>query len=208
MKVKKYAIISLLILFFIIPSSIFAQEEEEEEIYEEIYEPTFSLGDNMFIIKVGLTIPLFLNDLDFNVLDTNLTLGGAGSLEWSTFLSNNWAIGAEFGGLFAFTPNMRVLYTLPLTVKATWFLRFHPFELLLYAGAGISFTSVDDSFHVDWILKPGASLYWNLNSDWAFGVNVIYWWIPQIYTEAGDINPEHSRFANFLETSLSALFHF
>lgn len=207
MKVTKYVIALLLIFFFIIPSSIFAQEEEEE-IYEEIYEPTFGLGDNIFVIKLGLAIPLFFNDLDFNVYDTNLTLGGAGSLEWSAFLHNNWAIGGEFGGLFSFSPNGRVLYTLPLTVKATWFYRFYRFELHLHLGAGVTFTSIDDSFHVDFILKPGASLYWNLNADWGFGVNVIYWWIPQIYTDAGDVDPAHTRFGNFLETSLSAVFHF
>jgi len=206
LNLKKMITFILLILLCFTSFNISAQEETPEE--EEIFEYVYGLGDQIFTIKAGLIFPMFFMSPDFGFADTNLTMGGAGSLEWSTFINADMALGGEFGGMFAFSPNDRILYMMPLTFKVTYFFRKYPFEFPVYCGAGITFNNIDDSFHLDFILKPGASILWNFNSEWAFGFNMVYWLVPQLYTGSGDVPANHTRFGNFMETTFSALFHF
>lgn len=194
-------------------AGLFAQETtppdtpEQEEII-----PSYTLGDQMFSINLGGFFPLFyfnpVADIPSGterVQPSNLTIGGAGALRWATFLTNELSIGAEIGGMFSFTPNDRVLFMLPLTAQVSYFFRDYPFEVPLYLGVGANFERLDDQFHVSPILKPGGSFYWNFDANWAFGANVVYWWIPQIY---GDSRAGDTRIGNFFEVTLSALYHF
>jgi hypothetical protein len=199
----KKILFSFFIFIFLI---VYTYSQEEEIPDRSSY--SYDIGDNMFTIKAGLFFPLFFMSPEFNTASTNLSLGGVGSLEWGTFISNNISLGVEFGGMFAFSPNDRIFYMLPLTLKGAYYFRIYPFEFLLHTGAGISFNTVGDAFHIDIILKPGITALWNFNEEWAFGLNFIYWWVPQLYTGGGDVPKEHTRFGNFLETSLSALFRF
>ena len=197
--------IFILILFILIPAAgIFSQEDDNEEYYEEI----FGLGDQTFTISAGLFHPLFYSTPSFEFVDDNLTMGGCGSLQWNAYINNSWSLGGEFAGIFTFTPNERILYLMPLTFKVTKYFRNYPFEFPVFLGGGISFNSVADAFHLDPILKPGAGVYWNMNEEWAFGFNLVYWWVPQIYTGSGMVPASHTRFGHFLETSLSSMFRF
>ncbi len=198
-------LIFMLILIILPLIHVFSQEDNEDEEYiEEVY----GLGDQTFTITAGVIHPLFYSTTDFEFNDTNLTMGGAGSLSWNGFISSKVSLGGEFGGMFAFSPNDRILYMMPLTFKVSYYFRSYPFEFPIYCGAGISFNSISDAFHLDFILKPGASVFWNFNPEWAFGFNLVYWWVPQIYTGDGMVPASHTRFGSFLETSLSALFRF
>ncbi len=204
----KKSVLILLILQFCLISPCLSAQEEEPPAEEENIDFMYSLGDQIFTIKAGLFFPLFFMSPDLNFASTNLSMGGVGSLEWGAFVTNNISLGGEFGGMFAFSPNDRILYMMPLTFKVSYYFRKYPFEFPLFCGAGITFNSIDDSFHLDFILKPGASAIWNFNSEWAFGFNLVYWWVPQLYTGNGKVQADHTRFGNFLETTLSALFHF
>lgn len=189
-------------------SSVITAQENEQPENNETYDYMYDLGDQIFTIKAGLIFPLFFSSPDFDFSSTNLSMGGAGSLEWSTFINSKVTLGGEFGGMFAFSPNDRILYMMPLTFKVSYYFRKYPFEFPVYCGAGITFNSIDDAFHLDLILKPGASVIWNLNSEWGFGFNLVYWWVPQLYSGRGDVPSSHTRFGNFLETTFSSLFHF
>lgn len=206
LSLKKSSII-LVMLVFILSFPVYAQDNDSPET-DEIYETAYDLGDQIFTIKAGLFFPLFFMSPGFDFASTNLSMGGVGSLEWSTFVNSRVSLGGEFGGMFAFSPNDRILYMMPLTFKISYFYRKYPFEFPLYCGAGITFNNIDDAFHLDLILKPGASVLWNFNPEWAFGFNLVYWWIPQLYTGNGKVPADNTRFGNFLETTLSALFHF
>ncbi|OPZ55247.1 MAG: hypothetical protein BWY88_01425 [Synergistetes bacterium ADurb.Bin520] len=169
--------------------------------------PTYSLGNQMLMINAGLFVPLFFQSPAGDIRSTNLSLGGVGSLQWSAFLNNEMTLGLEGGGMFAFSPNERNLFMLPVTVRYAYILRWHPLEFPLSIAAGFNFTKLDSSFQILPILKPGASVYWNYSPEWAFGVNFIYWWSPNLYTGATPPRSQ-SRFGNFLEITFSALYHF
>ena len=207
MKDLNKKLVLLLILFVFISGSIFAASDEDDDDYDT-YEETFSLGDQMFFINGGVFIPLFFFDRSADVMDTNLTLGGTGSLSWQVFLSNHISIGAELGGMFALSPNKRVLYMIPLTVKATYWLRFYPFEIPISLGLGGNLSILEEAAHIDFIAKPSLGFYWNFNEEWAFGANAAYWFVPQMYSGSGKVSSSHSMFGNFMDVTLSVLFRF
>lgn len=202
---KKFFLILIIVAFITVP--VFAApdvDEEDEDTFVEMY----GLGDQMFFINAGMFIPLFFMDKDFSTTDTNLTLGGVGSLSWQTFISNHVSIGAEFGGTFAMSPNDRILYMVPLTAKATYWFRMYPFEFPVSLGVGGCLSILDDAAHIDMIIKPSVGAYWNYSEEWVFGINAVYWFIPQIYSGNGKVTSDHTMFGNFLETSLSVMFRF
>ena len=201
MNLKKLTFFCLLFCFLLI--TIYAQNEDKD-----IYDQKYDLGDQIFAIKAGLFIPLFYTSPNFSVYSTNLSIGGIGSLEWSAFINSKVTLGGELSGMFAFSPNDRVLYMIPFTFKVSYYFSKYPFEFPIYCGAGVSFNTIGDSFHADFILKPGASVLWNFNHEWAFGFNAVYWWIPQVYSGSGLVPASHTMFGNFLETTLSAMFRF
>lgn len=88
----------------------------------------YSLGDQMLSIDLGAVVPLFYWGGSPGIQPANLSIGGAGSLEWSTFLNNNLAIGLNVGGNFSFTPNLRALFLVAIAPKIEYFFRSFPFE--------------------------------------------------------------------------------
>ena len=174
---------------------------------EDEYVPTYTLGNQLLIINGGLFIPLFYQALSGKTFDSNLSLGGVGSIQWAAHLNNNMTLGLEGGGMFAFSPNDRSLFMLPVTVRYAYILKAYPFEFPLSVSSGINFTRLGHSFQILPIVKPGISGYWNYSPEWAFGLNCFYWWVPNLYN--GPEPPKsQSRLGNFLEVSLSAMYHF
>jgi hypothetical protein len=200
---KRKAAFFLVLAVFIsaAPFPLSAQESEEP------YIPIRILGDDMLIINGGLFIPLFFQSLSGATASTQLSLGGVGSLQWSKYLNNDMAIGMEGGGMFAFSPNNRNLFMLPITIRYSYLLRLHPFDFPLSFAAGVNFVRLGSNFQIFPIVKPGISIYWNYSAEWAFGINAVYWWTMDYHKGPNPPNSE-SRFGNFLELSLSARYHF
>lgn len=207
MKHRRSLIFIIIILLTLIPAGLLIAQEGTEpgEDIEETPAFSYGLGDQMFSIKAGLFIPLFFFGGGAAV-PTNLSLGGMGALEWGAFLTGNLAIGGELAGSFSFSPLGRTLAIIPLTAKLSYFFFKYPFEIPLHIGLGINFTTLGDQLYVGLILKPGASFYWNFLSSWAIGLNLAYWFVPQWYTKPELVS--QNRYGNFLEISLSALYHF
>ncbi len=194
---KKKIIIVLLFSILMIP--VYAKDKEN---LGSIY----SMGDQTLSIQGGLFVPLFFQALDGTIKATNLTPGGVASLRWGVYLNNNFKLDMEVGGVFAFSPNFNTLLILPVTVGGEYILNHFPFGLPLRLDTGITITRYQNYTHVDFILKPGISTYWQYNSMWSFGINFTYWWIFQAATT--DQPSDQTRMGNFLEISLSALYHF
>ena len=203
---KKLIILLTLLIFISVP--IFAASDDEDDDDRDTYVESFTMGDQMFFINGGVFIPLFFFDRSCDFSKTNLTLGGTGSLCWQVFLSNHISVGGELGGMFALSPNKRVLYMIPLTAKATYWFRFYPFEIPISLGLGANLSILEYAAHIDFIAKPSVGFYWNFNEEWAFGANATYWFVPQIYSGSGLVESGHSMFGNFMDVTLSVLFRF
>ena len=200
----------VLALLLALPASAIAQDSEETTILP------YSLGDQTFSIHAGVLLPLFFHFLE-PVADGrrvapgfgHLTLGGTGGLEWGTYLDNGMRIGIELGGSFAFSKLSRSLVMVPVTGSICYEIRFYPFEIGLHGAAGLSFTRLGNDLYIGPILKPRVSAHWNYNAEWAFGLRLDYWWVPEFYVgeAAGDL-PGQSGFGNFLSVTFSTLHHF
>jgi len=172
---------------------------------DEIFVPVYSLGDQTLRINLGTFVPLFFFGAGYE--PAKLTIGGAGSIAWESYLSNNAALGVEIGGSFAFTENRRALFMLPIAMRASYILSRYPFEFPLTVAAGINFSRVSEAQKIDSFLKAGGTFLWNYSSQWAFGANLFYWFVPQIYTASSPAGSDATRYGNFLEFTLSALYH-
>jgi hypothetical protein len=163
----------------------------------------YTLGDQTLMITAGVFLPLFLLPTGTALLagsTPQLTVGGEAFLTWAAYVAPQIRLGAELGGAFSFDPNGNLLLMLPLIVKASYVFTFYPFELPVSLGVGMNILKYTDQYYVDLLLKPGASLFWIFNSSWAFGLNLNWWFDMQMSS--------NSRIGNFLEISLSAIYHY
>ena len=175
---------------------------------EELFVPVYSLGDQTLRINLGTFFPLFFFGGPDGLEPANLTLGGAGSLVWESYLSTNVTVGVEVGGSFSFTPNFRTLFMLPIAVRGSYIFNFYPFEVPVTLAAGVNFSRISDNSKIDPFVKAGGAFLWDYSSQWAFGANLFYWFVPQIYSATSPAGADATRYGNFLEFTLSALYHF
>jgi hypothetical protein len=204
--VKKLLIVLLVTLLFLSfsASPALAQDEEPAEEQEEKPFAVYSLGQHTLSVSAALSIPLFLQSIDGDYSRTNLKLGGVGSIQWGIHLSNNWRVGIEVGGMFNKSIQENRLWQLPITVKGSYIIHFFPFEFPIFVGTGMDIVKYTDQVHLNWIIKPGFSSIWKYNINWGFGLNVVYWWVPQWWPT----DPDKARMGNFLEISLRAQYNF
>jgi hypothetical protein len=171
---------------------------------EPVSEPSqYVLGDQTLSITAGVFLPLFLLPSGTALLSGNpsqLTVGGEAFLNWSAYVAPRIRIGAELGGAFTFDPNANLLLMLPIIAKGSYIFSMYPFEIPVSFGIGINILKYTDQYYVDLLLKPGASLFWIFNSSWSFGLNLNWWFDMQMSS--------NFRIGNFLEISLSALYHY
>jgi hypothetical protein len=196
--VRRIAIIMLMFACIAAPS--FAADDTAASVSQ------YALGDQTMSINAGLFVPLFLLPSGTVLLAGNppqLTFGAVGSLSWAAYVTPQIRLGIDVAGNFTLSPNANVLLMLPFVAKGAYVFTFYPFELPVTFGIGANIVKYVDKSSLDLLLRPGASFYWIYNSSWSFGVNLNYWFDMQFNTD-----PSKSRYGNFLEFSLSALYHF
>ncbi|MDC7124386.1 MAG: hypothetical protein PQJ46_02385 [Spirochaetales bacterium] len=202
-------ILTILLLATLICFPLFSKDDENvTDEYEGI--TAYSQGQQLLTMTLGGIFPLF-NILpqaptgsvieDFGTLN----IGVAGGIKWGSFIRDNLSLGAEIAFSFETTAN-RTLNMIPITFVTSYYFMAYPFEFPIYIGTGAAISIIDDYFRVIPIIKPGFGVYWNFNDDWAFGLDVNYWFMPEIYLW-GDYQDESS-IGNFLHASLSAVYHF
>ncbi len=202
----KYRLFITALLLFFISIPAFSQDSEDEEIKPQKIE-LYTLGDHSITISAGIFIPMFMADPTPNgssTAKTNLKVGGRGYLAYDAYLSNNIKAGFEVGGIFANGINKDTFFMVPILGKFSYEFHFGQFSMPIYIGTGVNIITYKDMSNVEWILKPGISLFWNFNTDWSFGANLAYWFAPEI------ISADHTqdRIGNYLDFTISAQYHF
>jgi hypothetical protein len=203
MNVKRCArlFIAVLVLFAAGSLSLFAAESPGKEPSQ------YGLGDQTMSIDAGVFIPLFLLPTGTALLGgtpPHLSLGGIGGLTWAAYVAPQIRLGLEVAGeYFAQSPNKNPLLMLPFIARASYVVTAYPFEIPLTFGLGMNIVKYVDMTTIDLLLRPGVSGLWIYNSSWSFGVN-LNWWFDMQFAPS----PADSRIGNFLEVSLTALYHF
>lgn len=200
-------LLAALLIFCISTGTAFGQEAPEEELPEEPF-VVYSLGQQTVAVSAGLFIPLFFQSYVSGeyFTNTNLSLGGVGSLQWGIHLNNNWMTGLEVGGMFSRSTQGKTLYMLPITAKGSYIIHFFPFEFPVFLGTGMAIVRNRQQTQLNWIVKPGFSTIWKYDINWGFGLNVAYWWILQPWRF--DDDPDKDLMGNFLEVTLTVQYNF
>jgi hypothetical protein len=200
-KLPACAAMLAMVLLCALPAA--AQETPEKD--RETVASAYGLGDQVLSINLGPFIPLFFLANDGTTSPTQLTLGGTGSIAWSAYVTGAIRVGAEIGGVFAFSrPNLNSLLMLPILAQAQYVMTFYPFEVPISLGVGMNIVKYGELKNIDLLIKPGASVLWIYDSKWSFGLNLAWWLDMQFYPS----DPTQNRIGNFLEVSLSALYHY
>ena len=172
-----------------------------------------ALGEQSFAISAGTSIPLFTLLLNNNatagkaagVHPTNLSVGGMGSLAYNFYVSSAIKLGLQVGGTFQWDINKNLLYMVPIFAKATYeFQVWDRFTIPVHLGLGINMTSWKSNFMVDPIIKPGVGFYFDWSSEWSFGLDTSYWFVPQLVVN----DAQDKAIGNFMDVTISAEYHF
>ena len=198
----------LFILFLFLPG-LYAQEPPSEDQTEtwndsdfEDYSPgLYTRGDKTFTITVGMALPTYFGGIEDNKHGVN-SVGGTGSLAFCYFLNSNIFLGGEISGMFVGTRGGNMLYLIPMGIRFGYQFVFRRFEfpLTLMVGGAPQLYLEENYFGL--FIKAGASMFWRFNPDWSFGLNALWWFVPQWQKSNDNV------YGNFLELTLSARYHF
>ncbi|MDC7227185.1 MAG: hypothetical protein PQJ61_10530 [Spirochaetales bacterium] len=188
---------------------VFSQEDEPaDDDYAGI--AAFTRGEQLFSLNAGAIFPLFtlapFHEDDEPLVGTlsSTHTGVSGSLKLGFFVRDNLMLGGELAGMYAATDNSS-LTMIPITFVTQYYFLKYPFEFPIYINVGVSMNSFDDYFRITPLIKPGAGAYYNINGEWALGLNFDYWFMPELYFNT---YKNETRIANFLQISLSGVYHF
>jgi hypothetical protein len=198
----------ILIIFAALVFPLAAQEEENpgeipiDSDWSNFMPALYALGDQTFTISLGPIIPtVFLGKS--GLVENNVKVGGTGSLAYNYFFNSNVFIGGELGIMFSSTLGQNRLFIIPFGFKAgyQWVFKRFEFPLTLMVGAAPQRYLNYNYFGL--IIKPAASVFFRYSSDWSFGLNTAWWWLPEWTGDgAKDV------YGNFLEVTLAARYHF
>lgn len=207
----------LLCLLLCVASGLFAQDIIiSDEVPEQNTVITRVLGDQYLNISAGLQIPLFIHNPNppsgtDAIGNINLNPGVISSIAWGVFLENNFSLGLDVSATYSTDLNAKSFFAVPIGIHADYFFRFFPFELPLHLGVAIDIMSYNSIITPGLLAKAGLSFYWNTFDDWSFGLNLMYWWVAELHFADDNPrtpDPNMTRFGNFLEITLSAMYNF
>ena len=171
----------------------------------------YNSGDQLICINLGLVKPLFFAEQKEGYIDTQMNLGGFGSLAYNYFLGPHWYLGAELGGMFASTVGRNMFYIVPIGFRGGYQLLFNRFEIPLSFMIGFAPQSYSQLTYFGLFSKLAAGCFFRINSEWSFGVNTAFWWAPEWTNKlrAAGLNDRKINIHGFFwETSLGVRYHF
>jgi hypothetical protein len=191
----------LVFVLLILPLPAMFSQDQEKPAQVNIY----SLGQQTIAISAGLLIPLFFQSFSGQYSNTtNLSLGGTASLMWGIHLDNHWLVGLELAGMFSQSIQKNFLWQVPICARGSYSFHIFPFEIPLFLDVGMDIVKYREQAHVNFILKPGFCALWKYNLSWGFGLNVVYWWVPQPWPSDTSLG----RMGNFLDVTATAQYTF
>jgi hypothetical protein len=160
-------------------------------------------GDQFISFSLGIGKSLFNFAPGGIVTDTNLKLGGTGSVGYSYFINGKIALGAELSFCFNQTIGENLLFYLPVTFKATYEFMYKQIHMPVSLGAGFAFQTHNHNNYFGPILKPEVAVYYQFSHEWSFGILTAWNLIPEWYTDS-----ENNRTGNILDVKAGLRYHF
>ena len=211
---RKLWFLFLLTLILFSALHLYAQENEDGEDEGEPVSPPIDTdwgefpstlntrGDKTFVISLGVIIPAVFTGKGIENNKHNLSVGGTGSLSYNYFINPYVFIGAELSGMFVGTIGGNMLYIVPFGAVLGYQFVFGRFELPISLMIGGAPQTYIEKNYFGFFFKPGVSGYFRFDSDWSFGINTLWWMVPQWPKDGRNV------LGNLLQITVSARYHF
>ncbi len=168
--------------------------------------PAARKGDQSITIIGGGFIPLFvLDNTGTPVATPNMSPGAAFGLQYRYMLGKHFGIGGSIAGSYVTTIGGGTLFLAPIGLSAAW---VGGTELLEFEGStelGMNIMRLYGNGIISPYAKLGIGLSRYINSSWSIGAKMNWWFVPELHI--GTYSNLNS-FANFLEFSVGATYHF
>lgn len=196
-------IISLLLIFVIASTSIFAQTEGNNITQDEQIEENFTYkmnGQGDQYIKIGIMPNFPLNFGD------KLYVGGAAYLGYYRYINSWLALGGELMAGYNPTLGSNIFTFVPITFGASFQPTVWKLEFPITISVGGAFeTSGNKKYFPGLVTKAEAGVFYRLSESWSFGLGSDFLYMPQWSTYH---DKEVYDYGLFITAFLTARYHF
>jgi len=194
------AAISVLILL-VLP--IFAQTNPASD---DLFGGLHRKGSQIISLSMGAGIPLFILPADALATETTpLGIGASFNLGYQYFIVDRITIGGSLTGAFNGTVGGRTLFMAPVAVSAGYWWATAPMEYMVGLDLGMNILRLSGNGMITPFAKLGGGLFVQIGQSWTVGGKTYWWLIPELHSGT---NSDLTRWGNFLEISLGAMYHF
>ncbi len=182
------------------------QDEEQDDVQDELQdEPAMNVrGDKFIKIELAGALPLNFGGNPLKDGESQLEVGGTGSIGFYYFLSNFMALGMDLG--FGYQPTIggNIFNYIPLTFAAMFQPTLAKFEfpITLSVGAAVE-NYLSETYFPGLILKAEAGAFYRISPAWSLGIFGTWMGMPQWYKES-----KYNYFGHFCDVGLSMRYHF
>lgn len=175
------------------------------------------VGENILSINLGTLLPLFSynpNNGEATALmgtaeNPKLSPGLLTLIRWGSYVAPGINLGLDITWAINFGANGDLMSQFsPFQPRISFYVSEGVVEIPLHIAIGPNFMSYKESSILTPLLRFGGSFIWNAVPDWGFGLNVMYWWVPELYPGDSSIGAAGNRFGNYLEIGLTAVYTF
>ncbi|HEY9054284.1 MAG TPA: hypothetical protein VIO60_05640 [Rectinemataceae bacterium] len=195
---KRTVVLAFVLVGFLV--SVHAQEQDD------LFGGLHRKGSQMISLSTGGGIPLFILPTDASATEPYpLGVGASFSLSYDYFLANRFALGGSLTGAFNTTVGGRTLFLAPLALRLGYWWGRSPVEFRAGTDLGFCIMRLSGNGVITPFAKAGAGAFVQVSEAWSVGGQTYWWFIPELHTGSyASLN----RFANILEISIGALYHF
>lgn len=195
--------LALLVIFVL---AVLAPSVAQDVTQDTYFGGLHRKGSQLISISAGGGIPLFILPASPTPGDAYpLNLGASLNIGYQYFVANRLSIGGALSGAFNGTVGGRNLFMAPLSFRAGYWFGKGSFEGSLGADLGFAIMRLSGNGVISPFTKAGGAAYFQVSEAWSLGGQVYWWLIPELHygTESA-----YTRYGNFLEISLGAVYHF
>lgn len=198
---KRTAAALFVLLWIALP--LFAQAEGDGT---DFFGGMHKKGSQMISLTTGAGVPLFILPADAAATEAYpLEVGASFSLAYQYFVANSLSIGGSLTGAFNTTIGGRTLFMAPIAFKLGYWWGSEPMEYTVGMDLGLNIMRLSGDGVITPFAKAGGGVFVQLVQNWSLGGQVYWWLIPELHYGS---YTSLDRYANFLEISIGALYHF